>query len=700
MLRTSTRERGTKKPRIRVGLRKTRPLLAFTFRRIPGIYYELATRTSFPLPPHKFSAQGMRNLGMTPSAQTRRSAVVLTTVLPALLAGVALAACFEWKHYAKFLDWRAQHLPFGDKAALFCLLWAKTLWVLGPLTLASGALAWLGRSRLAALVMGLNTVLVALWLLLNIRVQRVTGNHIHSYFSFLASDEVLAWGGKTSIAALLRPTKVLLCVVGFTLAVFAARHAIHRAALMWTRLGNGWAATAAVLGFASVALGAVPATKAIDKPLLLEAFADALPVPVKPLLVSRSPADPLAVFRDEFRGAVKPPLYQISKAILSGQPIDTETRLDVPHPPNVYLIIVESLRADALSRQHMPQLDRWAQRGMRFLKHYAGTNVSHFGMFTLLYGRSPMVYELTLNAGLPPQLTTTFKKSGYRCAYLSGGTLPWARMEEFINASTFDEVHLSYEREWADRDRCVLRQLQGLARDGSSQPRLNVVFLIASHYDYDYPKEYERHLPVVQRNSGEADSKQYRAKLFNRYRNSLAFLDDEISNLIERLDPAKNLIVITGDHGESFMEDGVYTHNSKGSDAQTHVPLAIVGPGVPRATVTGFTRHADLVPTLLHLVAGKPVPLRHSHGKDVVVDGGRDRTVLFTTPRAPEGYKLLLLRGAERFRVHVMLGRHPYVDAEGYYDASDRLQVGRTPGRADINKWRDVVLEELSLMAD
>jgi membrane-anchored protein YejM (alkaline phosphatase superfamily) len=349
----------------------------------------------------------------------------------------------------------------------------------------------------------------------------------------------------------------------------------------------------------------------------------------------------------------------------------------------------------------MPQLDRWARNGLRCLNHFAGTNVSHFGMFSILYGRSPMVYDLTLDAGLPPQLTTTFRNCGYRCAYLSGGTLPWARMEEFINESTFDSVQLTYERDWADRDRCVLRRLQATTRDRPDRPQLNVVFLISSHYDYDYPLEYERCLPVVSRNSGEgADGRLYRQKLLNRYRNSLAFLDDEIGNLIDRLDPSKNIIAVTGDHGESFLDDGVYTHNSKGSDAQTHVPLAIVGPGVPQTTITGYTRHADIVPTLLNLAAGQHVPLRHSHGKDILVTRNRDHTVQFTTPRAPEGHRLLLMRGDERFRVRVMLGRHPFVEAEGYFDHSDKLRVNRIPGQQDIAKWRDVVLEELLLMAD
>ena len=105
------------------------------------------------------------------------------------------------------------------------------------------------------------------------------------------------------------------------------------------------------------------------------------------------------------------------------------------------------------------------------------------------------------------------------------------------------------------------------------------------------------------------------------------------------------------------------------------------------------------MPTLLHLIAGQPVPLRHSHGKDIPEDGGRDRTVLFTTPCPWEGYKLLLLRDQERFRVHVYLGRRPHVEAEGYFDACDKLQVERIPDRRDISKWRDVLLEELSLMA-
>src|SRR5262249_20109677 len=276
---------------------------------------------------------------------------------------------------------------------------------------------------------------------------------------------------------------------------------------------------------------------------------------------------------------------------------------------------------DVLSEEHMPQLSRWAGRGMRFLRHYAGSNVSQFGMFALLYGRSPMVYHLTLDAKLPPQLTTTFRKSGYRCTYLSGGTLPWVRMEEFLNESTFDELRLFHEREWADRDRCVLRQLHSGACANTLQPQLNVVFLISSHYDYDYPKEYERHLPVVPRNIKENTSRQYREMIFNRYRNSLAFLDDEIANLIARLDPDRNIIVVTGDHGESFLDDGVFWHNSKGSDAQTRVPLVVVGPGVPRMTISSLTSHADIVPTLLHLIACKHVPLRHSHGTDVLADG-------------------------------------------------------------------------------
>lgn len=62
------------------------------------------------------------------------------------------------------------------------------------------------------------------------------------------------------------------------------------------------------------------------------------------------------------------------------------------------------------------------------------------------------------------------------------------------------------------------------------------------------------------------------------------------------------LIVITGDHGEEFMENGRWGHNSTFSDEQIRVPLVLWVPGRERHEETLRTSHMDLLPTLLPLL--------------------------------------------------------------------------------------------------
>src|SRR5690606_37629753 len=70
-------------------------------------------------------------------------------------------------------------------------------------------------------------------------------------------------------------------------------------------------------------------------------------------------------------------------------------------PPNVVLIVAESLRHDVFGPQLMPRLWRWARGGVVATRHDAGTMYSEAGMFALLFGRSPAVYHPTLDAGVP-----------------------------------------------------------------------------------------------------------------------------------------------------------------------------------------------------------------------------------------------------------------------------------------------------------
>jgi membrane-anchored protein YejM (alkaline phosphatase superfamily) len=70
--------------------------------------------------------------------------------------------------------------------------------------------------------------------------------------------------------------------------------------------------------------------------------------------------------------------------------------------------------------------------------------------------------------------------------------------------------------------------------------------------------------------------------------------------------PENTLVVVTGDHGEEFWENGFWGHTSNFTRAQAHVPFVLAGPGIERGSEQRPTSHIDLVPTLLELLGADP----------------------------------------------------------------------------------------------
>jgi arylsulfatase A-like enzyme len=103
------------------------------------------------------------------------------------------------------------------------------------------------------------------------------------------------------------------------------------------------------------------------------------------------------------------------------------------------------------------------------------------------------------------------------------------------------------------------------------------------------------------------------------YARDLGFLDAALARLLQRLDADaeryETHVVIVGDHGESFGEDGSLGHGTRVTRAQIQVPLAVVSPRARPARRTDAAGSVDVFATLLDL-AGLPAP------------DGRGRTLL------------------------------------------------------------------------
>ena len=178
----------------------------------------------------------------------------------------------------------------------------------------------------------------------------------------------------------------------------------------------------------------------------------------------------------------------------------------------------------------------------------------------------------------------------------------------------------------------------------------------------------------------------------NRYANSLTFLEHEVMNLLRRIDMKRNIVLITGDHGESMGEDGVFTHGSRMSEIQMRVPLVMVGPGVAPRNVSTATAHSDVLPTLMHALEGRHVPIKNVSGRDLLADPSPRDEVVVVPANGPEWEGFMIVRGDRRmaFRTMTKPGAAPWAEFVGLVDESGQYiwKVGQEPRGETIHRVR------------
>jgi membrane-anchored protein YejM (alkaline phosphatase superfamily) len=106
------------------------------------------------------------------------------------------------------------------------------------------------------------------------------------------------------------------------------------------------------------------------------------------------------------------------------------------------------------------------------------------------------------------------------------------------------------------------------------------------------------------------------------YINASNHLDYQFSRIISTLKKEdllkETIVIITGDHGEEFMENGRWGHNSTFSQQQIRVPLLIHIPGSPAAHYEGMTSHLDIPATVLSALKAGHDPQTYSMGQNLL----------------------------------------------------------------------------------
>jgi len=308
-------------------------------------------------------------------------------------------------------------------------------------------------------------------------------------------------------------------------------------------------------------------------------------------------------------------------------PASAETKPAATSAPDVFLITIDTLRADHVACYgykdvETPTLDALAADGIRFTHAYTHSPITNTSHTSILTGLLPSVHGVTdFGVPLSPQHVTwaeLLKKKGYQTAAFIGAVIldsnslapglnrgfdfydnfpaktetkaRWGRVERRAG-----DV-IQHAESWLDKHPTGLH---------SGAPRFVWVHLFDPHDPYEPPppfaEKYAKH----------------------PYDGEIAYADFALGHFIATLKKSgayqNAIIIVVGDHGEGLGEHGEETHGLFLYDSTLHVPLIIKMPMERRASrpspgaapnglvVDAQVRTTDILPTVLSLT-NTPAP--------------------------------------------------------------------------------------------
>jgi len=314
-------------------------------------------------------------------------------------------------------------------------------------------------------------------------------------------------------------------------------------------------------------------------------------------------------------------------------------------PPNVVVVMLDTLRADRLScyghpLETSPHMDRWTSNSaVRFANTVAPapwTLPSHASIFSGLdavrhgfnhWGTAPDALEMGAEV---------FRREGYTTAAITGGGVLHPAMGFAQGFDSFDhwgDPDSSQEVEWVFSNAC----------DWIETHRNRSFFLFVHTYETHAPhRRRQPHFRRLVRSAGITPAV-FDLDLVNRpwadlvaqgdhfvvhrpglsgwdstltdreletvgltYDSEVATVDAEVGRLLDHLSAlglrGRTIIVVTSDHGEALGEDGRAGHSYL-EDYNLMVPLMVELPGAAHAgtVIESQVRLVDLMPTLFDL---------------------------------------------------------------------------------------------------
>ncbi len=304
-------------------------------------------------------------------------------------------------------------------------------------------------------------------------------------------------------------------------------------------------------------------------------------------------------------------------------------RLDTTDAPlNIIWIVSESMRWDMLSPEIMPATYNASQTGWRFDRHYSGGNGTRQGLFSLFYGIYGSYWDTFLMEGRSPVLLDLLQARGYQMEMFTSADFTYPEFDRTLfanipdsNMHQFDSDMAAWKRDEANTDKII----ESIRSRDNTKPFMTFMFYESTHARYDFPDDSAIRKPYLAELNYATMTRKSLAlrivELKNRYINASHYIDSQLAKIYALLDEeglwANTIVMVTGDHGEEFMENGFWGHNSGFSEEQIRTPMVLWIPGAKPKVISSETSHMDIVPTILPLLGVKNPAEDYSLGIDL-----------------------------------------------------------------------------------
>jgi lipoteichoic acid synthase len=338
----------------------------------------------------------------------------------------------------------------------------------------------------------------------------------------------------------------------------------------------------------------------------------------------------------------KPVLFESSAAVLHPEP---QTHLP---PRNVIVIMMESARASATSVYNptlatTPALADLARRGAFVSDMYAVIPRTSAAWTAILYGIYPASNDLidrwpAAKGGQErfQGLAKLLGGQGYATGFITSTLSDFENEQALIRGMGF---------QWVQTGKTLATPgLQEVNYDGfedsivvdpaltwiSSQAAAKRPFFLAmmtnvGHDPYSFPSSWKK------RSFGEGLDPKY-----EDYLNCIAYIDHVLQSLFQGLDRIgvlkSSVILVMGDHGESFGEHGPRQHVRVIYDEALKIPMIIYADGLiaPGSIISGPRQEQDVLPTVLDAIGFQSEHLTVP-GTSMLKPSPPDRDLYFST---------------------------------------------------------------------